>query len=89
MSIRRSGSATIAEAATSAAAERLAVARVRRFRQAVLRRVLDLDLGEVGLGVAVHFHAAARVQRKVGRVGDAEAEAHPIRIIRTRRRAAA
>ena len=61
--------------------ELLAVACVR-VGEAVLA-VLDLHQAEVVLGVAVEVHAPARVEREVGRVGDADQEAHPVRIVGT------
>ena len=45
--------------------------------------VLDLDLREVLVGGAVEVHAAAGVEREVGRVGRAEqAEAQPVGVVR-------
>ncbi len=45
-------------------------------------RILDLDAGEVFLGVAVHRHTAAGEQAEVRRVGHADqAEAEPVGIV--------
>ena len=58
----------------------LAVARVRVVQ--AVARVLHLHLGEVGVGGAVEVHAAAGVEREVGRVGGAEqAEPQPVGVV--------
>ena len=71
MSSRRSGSATTRRGGDVVDGDLLAVAGVRVGQP--VAGVLDLHRGEVLLGGAVEVHAAAGVEREVGRVGGTRA----------------